>query len=114
VFLKLGKIVEKYKYYVREKRTSAYGQPTLVSSSMSAALKPVFERKFNYGEDRIEKYVPKSIGYCVIAQVQLKVDTNESYSFQTDMNSFDRFISDLLALQAEMRELETISKNKLL
>ena len=74
---------------------------------MSAMIKPVFPRKFEYGKDSLERYEPSPIGYCVVAQIELqKSDTAQVFSLQLDRENLDRFVTDLLALQAELVQME--------
>lgn len=74
---------------------------------MSATIKPIFPRKFEYGKDSLERYEPSPIGYCLVAQIELqKSDSAQFFSFQLNRENLDRFVGDLLALQAELVQME--------
>jgi hypothetical protein len=107
VFSRLQDIIRGLRLLKRRKLTENFGLPVLIGSTMTAALKPVFSRKFKYNEDSLEKYKPEPIDFAVVGLIELERSDCESvFDFQLDMDNFDRFITDLLALQAEMKILE--------
>ena len=111
IFSRLPAIIGKFRLLNRCKITERLGSPVLMGSGMTATLKPIFPRKFQYGKDSIEQYKPKPIAYCVVAQIELQNSGSEyTFSFQLNGDNFDRFLNDLLALQAEMRILEEQAK----
>ncbi len=110
VFSRIPPIAKQFRLYLRCRATEHYGLPVLTGSTMSAAMKPVFSRTFRYGEDSLEEYSPVPIGYCTVVQIELqKADTQEVFSFQVNRDNFDRLIADLLALQAELKVMETLA-----
>jgi len=107
IFARLPEVIEKFKYMTRKKAAETDGIPLLVSSTMSAAMKPILEQRFEYGRDKIEEYKPQLMGYTVVAQVGFQLhDNNNVFAFQMGSDDFNRLITDLLALQSEMRHLE--------
>ena len=107
VFSRLPDIIKGFCLLNRRKMTEGLGLPILTGSTMTAALKPVFSRMFKYNEDSLEKYKPEPIDFAVVGLIELERSDSESvFDFQLDMDNFDRFITDLLALQAEMKILE--------
>lgn len=106
IFARLPGLVEKFLLFKRKFTTESYGLPVLTGSTMSAALKPVFRKKFDYDEDNIEKYKPSPIGFTVVAMCELENDSRDVFVFQVNRDNFDRIVIDLLALQAEMKILE--------
>ena len=79
---------------------------------MCVVLKPVFESDFHYDEQSVIDYVPKLGGYVPAAQIQLTIEDNQNerrtLAFQLDEDILDRFLSDLLALQKEMKSMSDI------
>jgi hypothetical protein len=97
-------------HFMRKEKAVERGASSLQRISMTAELKPVFNKEFKYGKDEIENYQPEIIGYVTTAQVQLGVsDKEEIFAFQVDTFLLNRLITDLLALQKEMKKLETVS-----
>ena len=106
IFDHIPEIIVKYRLFQRKTITEGFGLPKLVSCSSSAAIKPIYKNSFKYGIDDIHSYKPEPIGYCVVAQIKLKKnDSEETFSFQLNRDIFNRFITDLLALQSEMEQL---------
>ena len=105
-FSKMMPVIEKFRFYRRCRLTEDYGQPTLIGSSMSAVMKPVHSKNFKYGKDDIASYKPRIIGHTIVAQIELEQSSrSETFTFQMNEDNFDRFITGLLALQAEMKQL---------
>lgn len=70
---------------------------------MTVAVKPVFDKDFNYGTDDITKYTPSLVNCTVVAHVSLeKGDCPQEFAFQVTKDKLDRFINELLALQKQM------------
>lgn len=108
VVSRLPAVVKRFRFLIRRHATEMDGAPTLTGSSMSAAMKPVLPKKFRYNEDKIEDYTPRPLGYTVVAQIELQLSgQSQVFAFHMNSDNFDRFITDLLALQFEMRMLET-------
>ena len=108
-FKKLRILASKQRLQLRKSKTEGFALPGLVSSSMTAAIKPVYEHDFKYGTDKIEEYDPIPIGYAVIAEIQLKKsDTNNTFSVHLNRDNFNRFITDLLAVQTEMESMQKL------
>lgn len=94
------------KIYLLERVYSAEnsGGAILRHSSTSVAIKPVFDEDFEYGSMDITKYNPAIVKYTPTAQVELSIDNRaETVTFQLAEESLDRFLSDLLALQAQIK-----------
>ncbi len=108
-FKKLQTIADTQRVLLRRSKTEGLAVSRLVGSSMTAAIKPVYDRDFKYGRDKIEKYDPIPIGYAVLAEILLKKnDGDETFSVQLNRDNFNRFISDLLALQTEMESMQKL------
>lgn len=109
VFKKLRIVSDKLRVLLRKSKTEGFAVPSLVSSSMTAAIKPVYERDFKYGRDKIEEYDPMPIGYAVLGEIQLKKsDSDETFCVQLNRDNFNRFISDLLVVQTEMESMQKL------
>lgn len=108
VFSRLPAVVKSFRFLIRRHAAEMDGAPNLTGSSMSAAMKLVLPKKFRYNEDKIEDYTPQPLGYTVVAQIELQLSGRDQvFAFHMNSDNFDRFITDLLALQCEMRMLET-------
>lgn len=106
IFSRLPTMIEKFRRLQSCAVTENAGMPNLVASNITTAIKPVFAKRFEYGKDSIEQYRPKPIAYCVVAQIELKNDSESIFAFQLNRENFDRFLNELLSLQAELRILE--------
>ena len=103
----LSCVTQLYHLLSRARATELDGAASLKSSSMSAAIKPVYERDFRYGEDELTKFNLNPISYVCVAMVELeKDDANEHFTFQMNRETFDKFLSDLIVLQARMKQME--------
>ena len=107
LFSRLPAIVEKFRLFHRRTVAEGLGMPRLSGSSMSAAIKPIYGRTFRSGVDDLKTYDPIPMGYAVVAQILLERDGREEemFCFQMNRDNLNRFVSDLLALQAEVEKM---------
>lgn len=103
-FLKRFAVRSKAYYLLsRTYRVARSGMPNLMGTAMTVAVKPVFDKDFNYGTDDITKYTPSLVNCAVVAQFNLESDGYlQDFAFQVTKDTLDKFISDLLALQKQM------------
>lgn len=95
----------------RSRKAISSGAQLLQSCSLSAALKPIYREMFKYGELELVDYRPKAIGYIGVVLIELmRSGSEENFSFQIDRENFNRFVSDLLAVQMELKEVEKVAE----
>ncbi len=103
-FEKLRSMVHTIFLFQRKEFSIIAGMPYLMNSSMAVSIKPVFRKSFDYGEDELPDYEPELVGYVPAGQIELKNSSSEShFCFQVDSDVLNRLISDLLALQMELK-----------
>lgn len=110
IFAKMPDLIAKFRILRRQRVTESSGIATLTYCSSCSILKPILRKRFEYGVDKINEYLPEHIGYCVMAMIELEKSNDQKFSFQMNSDDFNRFISELLSLQAEMRQLENVSE----
>lgn len=111
LFSRLPKILEKFVFFIRKRSAQHDGSPNLTYSSMTANIRPVYRKRFEYGEDNIKEYDPSPIGYCAVADIELKKsDNDEHFVFHADNDTLNMLVSDLLALQQELKRMTELSK----
>jgi len=108
MFEQLDPIVGRHRISIKRQASLLGGAPTLKSASLQPIIKPVSNRPFDSKSQRLEDYKPELIDYCVAVQVELETSADGHVAFQMDMATFDRFITDLLALQSEAREAKSV------
>ena len=103
-FLKRFAVQSKAYYLLsRTYRVARGGLPNLTGATMTVAVKPVFDKDFEYGTDDITKYSPSLVNCAVVAHFSLeRGDCPQEFAFQVTKDTLDRFICDLLALQKQM------------
>jgi len=70
------------------------------------AVRARFDKAFNYYEDSIETFDPKTVDYHPVIVIKMGLDDgSEQFSFQLDQERLDRFISELIAAQKELKIL---------
>jgi len=107
-FYRLKPLSEKYTHFFEMVKAHNRGAPVLSQASMSVAMKPIIENKFDYDEMDIQTYKPKVVGYTPVVMVELQNSEYERpFSFQMSGREFDRFLNDLLALKVEISEVES-------
>lgn len=95
-------------------RTEDSGAPLLRNTSSSVAIKPVFDHDFEYGLMDVSDYQPEVVQYTPVAQIELLLQNqSESVTFQVSEDTLDRFLSDLLALQAQMKSAREVVDSQL-
>ena len=98
----------------RVSETESNGAPLLRRTSTSVVIKPVFGQDFDYGKMQIADYHPNLINYTTVAQIELLLNSqSDSVAFQVSEGELDRFLSELLAVQAEMKCARSIVDSKL-
>ncbi len=85
----------------------------LTRTNASVCMKPVFKERYSYDKQKVTEYEPHLMGFVPAVQIKLTAEddaSNETFvTFQVSEEVLDRFISDLLSLQKELR----IMKNEL-
>lgn len=100
---KMSSISKSYYIMYRTNFVSRSGIPNLQSTTMSVAVKPIFDKDFTYNVDDITQYAPSLINCSAVAHVSLDRDDNETtFAFQLTKEDLDRFITDLLVLQKQL------------
>lgn len=86
------------------------GASSLRAMTTSTALKPVFRERYAYDREPVTKYLPEVIGFVPVAQVEIGIDditdTRKCINFCLTEEGLDRLISDLVALQTEMKSMK--------
>jgi len=95
-----------YSVFRKIRQAERLGLNTLSGGSMSVAIKPVFKKRFEYGIDDILNYEPEILSYAPVVMIQLSKNDNDKYEFQMNSDNFDRFLSDLISVQAELKQVE--------
>jgi hypothetical protein len=89
----------------RKETVEDRGAPLLRRASIGVAVKPVFDRDFCYGEERVTDYNPIIISHTVTTQIELSLQGADStVSFQLCEETLDRFVSDLLIAQRQIQK----------
>jgi len=100
---KLSSISKKYYLLYRATDTSEGGVPNLSRTSMTVALKPVFDKDFVYGTNDIMKYSPQMINFAAVAHISIeRDDCSQVFPFQVKKADLDKFITDLIVLQKQL------------
>ena len=93
-------------------RTVGDGAPELRGGSTSVTIKPVYRARFRYAEDDIATYNPQPVAYVAVGQIELqRTGDNCTFAVQMDMDTLDRFVTDLLASQMELKQANVVANS---
>ncbi|RJP56102.1 MAG: hypothetical protein C4541_13055 [Candidatus Auribacter fodinae] len=110
-FSNLDSVVTKFQFFIRESHSANRGMPSLDRVSATAAMRPIYARDFSYDDDSLDTYKPNCIGLCVVAEIMLSTEDPDSFlSFQLNSEGLDRFISQLLAVQCQLKQMQEFAK----
>jgi hypothetical protein len=95
--------------FSRVKTAEQEGAPVLLRSSLAVALKPVYSSDFDYDKQVVTEYTPNVVGYTTVVQLELlRSGSSETFCCQLDAQRLNRFVADLLAVQAQLVEVKPV------
>jgi hypothetical protein len=104
--LKLSEISLSYIELFKIDEAKNEGLPFLDRTSTSVILKPVFEKRFSFGDVDIKDYKPNRIKKTPCAIIEFRNTYKKYYSFQVDNYQLEKLINELIALQIELKSFE--------
>lgn len=105
-FEDLSAVAQSFHFLSRIRGTEYRGVPALAGASMAVAIRPVYGRDFEYGTDDVTTFNLNPITYVPVATIELELSGKGSaLAFQLNSDNFDRFLSDLLILQGQMKQM---------
>ncbi len=111
IFKRLPVIIKGLLPQYREFVSKYSGQPFFKWGDESAVIKPVYHKRFKYGSMNIADYRPELLCYTVVGQIEIEASQEGKIAFQIDIDELDRWLTSLLALQAEMVQLSQAIKD---
>ena len=111
IFERIPELTRKFLPTYRESVSRYFGQPEMSGCNVAAVIKPVYRRRPEYGAFSIKDYQPEPLCYTVMGQVEISTSSDEAVSFQVNIEELDKWLTDLLLLQAEMKQMSEDAKS---
>ncbi len=102
---RIEQLSKKYDRFFRIHRSTMRGAPLLKGGNYSAFLKPVLKKYFDFAKDDIEKYSPDIQLFLPMVMFEMTLTDDSTFSFQLDVETFDHFFDDIVALRIELTQV---------